>query len=258
MFTDDEKKELINFEGYGSAKPVIVFIGYEEKSVDRESLADDVAARLQQRRLLGSLRVDKNEFHSGHHLLDKEKPLIPGTVKVWNFASRITYELINADPRLQVSADQKPPDSWQEEYHRLGTETGITLLTELLPFPRPNHGAFTGTYLSDWYRGRTAMEREVLPARQRMLNRIVSEPSVRYVFMYGARYRDYRDEWKPILGEQVPDWTTVETRLREAKVGRMGETVIIRSEFFGGAAPTKLTYDDIPIVVKAAVEASKD
>jgi hypothetical protein len=122
--------KLLGFAGYGPAAPRFVFIGPEEGSEgspinlqtrcnafpstrhDREIACRDLAAGFNAQ----GLRSEAQRY------LDA---LTPGTEPTWTLAARL------------VAALRDPPTAWEDEYRRLGTLDGDTLLTELFPLPKP-------------------------------------------------------------------------------------------------------------------------
>jgi hypothetical protein len=209
---------LIDFIGYGSRDPLVVFLGIEEKDAGGGGCA---------------IRVRETQFQPVEDLLHGctllaqcpgfVNPFAPGaaTVPQWNTASRFRLALAelpwahawNRHWRMHLGRNQQ-----------LGTVEGDTLLMECFADPA------TG--------GKVARDRERRwPERRLVLRRFIATTQPRFVIAYGAAPGQYVGELFPVVDSVYEgirrQWHPLGT-LRPASIGRTASnTVLARVAFFG-------------------------
>lgn len=173
----EDKQRLLEFEGYGTDSPEIVFVGLEEYThPELERQRDAIYVRCTNPAFVGK-RVDKNAATralTGGSTMDD--------VPVWRVASAIVSALTG---RREA-----------EEYEALGSRPALkspsTWMTELRPLPRHPKKKFRGTYLEDWFdfSGRTDYERRGAASfGARFLPALRVSPPPRFAFFYGQASR---------------------------------------------------------------------
>lgn len=142
MISDDCKKALHGFIGYGVEHPRFVFIGPEEgsdnhllnleargafppKVHDRDTACRSIAAAYQASGL-------------GKAAKRYTEAIVPGTEKTWEFASKLIASL------------RVPVTTWEDEYTKLGSRSGDSLLAELFPLPKKGVGCWPSQYAAEF------------------------------------------------------------------------------------------------------------
>jgi hypothetical protein len=224
---------LINFIGYGSRDPLVVFLGIEEKDAGGGPCA---------------LQVRQTQFQPVEDLLRGctllaqcqgfVNPFTPAaaTVPQWNTASRFRLAL----------AELPWADAWNQHWRRylgrneqLGTVEGDTLLMEC--FADPSTGV--------------SVERDRerrWPERRLVLRRFIATIHPRYVIAYGAAPGRYVAELFPVVDsvyqETQRQWHPLPTQ-RPSSIGRNeAGAVIARVAFFGTG---QFNLADLDLIVAA-------
>lgn len=237
---------LLGFEGYGPPDPTIIFMGQEERLGGDQPVEDEIRARCALISHHG-VRGDKNVFGGDGAWLQ------PGKVNQWNYASQFVAAIAGLGcqsvPPVPVPQHE---ERWKDEYLRLGTGDGFTLLTERQPFPLSSGDlsskkAFQSTYLAKakWYSSLKELWTEVEPLRLKMLSRLASQPSVRWLVMYGA---PYREKFLSIVGA-VYGWKHFEVGDGTAMAARSKGRIVIITPFFGGRY-SQFGPNDVPGLVR--------
>lgn len=224
---------LIDFIGYGTRDPLVVFLGIEEKDAGGGDCA---------------LQVRQTQFQPVEDLLRGctllaqcpgfVNPFTPGaaTVPQWNMASRFRLAL----------AELPWADAWDQHWRRylgrnrqLGTVEGDTLLMECFAEPA------TGEHVE------RARER-VWPERRVALERFLATIEPLYVVAYGAAPGRYVADLFPVVmsGYQGTQrqWHPLSTR-QPSSIGRTAaHTVVARVAFFGNG---RFNLADVEPIVAA-------
>ncbi len=224
----ENKRRLLEFEGYGADDPDIVFVGLEEYcDGDLEKQRENIWRRTTSPSYQGR-RVDK----------DRSLAALGGTVKtdvpVWDMMASIVAGLTLR--------------TFDEERAALGSRPArhlpSTWLTELRPLPRPTVSAWKGTYLPLWFS-------DVFPRRADFDNQLGSHavtaalrrvPAPLVVFFYGLP----AGRWAEKTLQH-----SLRKPLRNASVCRVGTlkngTVVATTGFFDGQdGKTALRPRDVP------------
>ena len=178
-----QKANLIRFLGYGRLDAPYWFIGMEEGLGGANE-----AERLEQ------LRIRANSFHPlmdlqlAHTKFDVNYWKQPIRTQVWLWITRIILILESKQcyPRKRITRPEKHTVTRYVVKH-LGskTETGRSLLAELLPLPARTlcHWPY-----KDHWRTRADYQTAILPHRQQMFRKLIKYHKPRFVFFYGKRY----------------------------------------------------------------------
>ena len=169
MRLDAAVAKLLQFKGYGNPAGPFWFVGIEERG---SGTIDDLRTRA--------------AFHEIEDLalVHSSPPLGPVTslIPTWATMSKIVLRL-SGEPRWH---DRELVLQYQVK--KLGRLRGETLLTELLPLPKPSDTDFP-----DWwpFTSWETYAEEVLPGRIDMMRRLFDVNRPRFIFCYGKWYWQY-------------------------------------------------------------------
>jgi len=213
----------LDFIGYGSSDPIVIFLGIEEKDAGGGQCA--LGVRQEQFAAIEDLVRGCNLLSQCPGFVN---PFAPGarTVVQWNMASR--FRLALADRPWTSEWDHH----WRTYLGRNGTVgevDGDTLLMEC--FPEPATGL------------NVVRERErQWPARRLVLRRFLADTAPRFVIAYGTAPGKYVEELFPVVesiygesidSELVGTWHQLSTRRPASIAVSVTGAVIARVAFFG-------------------------
>jgi hypothetical protein len=184
---------LINFVGYGHLAAPIWFLGMEEGFHAQQDEAHGLRARLAFPPTIG---LAEGQRLLGLALDDPRRRLS----QAWMFMARMV--LAGSDDTAYADAARVRAYVRTE----LGSPTGATLLTEILPLPRPRASGWPATY-EQWYASTREYEEAVRPLRTEMLRCLLQQHRPAAVVAYGRRnwlhYKmvvDATTAWAPLDG----------------------------------------------------------
>jgi len=176
------KKELdvlLNFIGYGSLKAEIWFIGMEEAGGGE----NNISARLNFEPIM-----DCSEAHKllGIFNLHFEKVIIQ---KTWRGMCYVMLCLNNEQPTRENIRNYQSRE--------LGKRDGRTLLTELMPIPKPKINSWNYDELIPQYNSSKEYYEKVMPYRINYLKGIIEQNTPKVIIAYGKKYWNYFKELFP-------------------------------------------------------------
>jgi hypothetical protein len=212
--SDDQKRRLYEFVGYGAEDPRVVFIGLEEYC-PAASQHENVRLRCEAP-VFGTTRCDKRNATLALFGEAGEQLLRPHAVPVWSTMACMMGAIRGSDS--------------DTEYRRLGADAGDTLLTELLPLPRPNVSEWDATYIPSWFgfRSFAAYSRAVRPERLKRLRGLLREKMPPLVFCYGT---SQRRSFEDLFGLGPDAWQEPHPGIERAEV--WGSTTVVLTPFYG-------------------------
>jgi hypothetical protein len=189
--------KLLNFLGYGTLAAPFWFLGMEEGTAGAQEVQHNIQIRLK----AFTPMMDLATAHNAAHL---NRPMDAQTrfTSVWMFMAKIVRAL-RGETDWQDSAAAK-----RYVREQLGRADGETFLTELLPLPKPNAGAWLSDYTA-WYPTRSDYEQSVLPQRKALLKQLLREHRPQYLLCYGrVNYPHYRETtgaaiWRTLAGSTI-------------------------------------------------------
>lgn len=174
-FEDDELERLLKFIGYGTLNADVWFLGMEEAGGGYENLRqrlkfEEVEDCANAHRLLGITK-----HHEGKRIIQP----------TWAVMCRIMLSLENQE----VNAESVR--NYQAEM--LGRRDGRTLLTELLPIPKPNIKHWDYGEIFPMFESREHYYETIKPERIEYLKNIIDTNKPKTVIGYGKEYwADYK------------------------------------------------------------------
>ncbi|WP_442483349.1 hypothetical protein [Aeoliella sp. SH292] len=213
-FTIDLPAFIETFIGYGADASTTWFVGPEEAGAKS---VDDLMRRVSVWRELGEEPVvDLYDFHRllgvTEHFTENARPQF-----TWRRLIEIALVLDGQTP------DSKAIREYQR--HQLGRRDGTTLLTELMPLPKPTIGSWfydglsdTLPYLSDLQ----SYHRAVRPKRIALLRAAIERYQPQRVFFYGTS-GGLLDAWQEVAGVGL---TAVEDGYWRGRLGRTTYVVL--------------------------------
>ena len=194
-FTKKELDHLLHFIGYGRLDAPVWFIGTEEAGGGE----DNLRARLNFRQIEDNYEAHKKLGILKHH---EGKKVIQRT---WRGMCYIMLCLEGKEP------DREAIRHYQANL--LGRYHGKTLLTELLPVPKPKTGDWGYEELIPQFSSREEYKRKIKPFRIKMFKDLLKKHNPKTVICYGKGcWEDYKAifseiafyEGKPfVIGEKA-------------------------------------------------------
>lgn len=205
QLTDAELSQLLNFVGYGRLNAPVWFLGMEEAGGGEDNL----------RKRLSFLAVDDCALAhqklgiTKHHW---DKRTIQPT---WRGMCCIMLELENRQ------ATRENIRSYQAD--KLGRFQGNTLLTELMPIPKPSAHKWEYQDLIPQYKDLADYHAIVKPLRTKLLRGLVNEYKPVVLISYGKSYwSDYKDLFQSSSFSPNDSF----------EVGQSNETMVILTDHF--------------------------
>lgn len=174
-FTDDEVEHLLQFIGYGTLHADVWFVGMEEAGGGEANLRTRLQFHVVEdcanaHRLLGITK-----HHWGAKVIQP----------TWAGLARVMLALEGVPPTTEHMRDYQANER--------GRHDGRTLLTELLPIPKPALATWSYGHILPQFPTREAYGRDVKPRRIAYLRRLLAQHQPRFVVCYGKAYwQDYR------------------------------------------------------------------
>lgn len=176
LITAEEKRKLLGFIGYGRLDAPVWFLGMEEAGGGEDKLLirtrfNRVEDLYEAHKALGITR-----HHEGRRVLQPQ----------WGRMS---------DLMLRLSGVSAPTTEDRRAYQalRLGRRDGETLLTELLPIPKPRLEIWDYPNVFPEYRSASEYYESVLPARLELLTRLIEDYRPAAIVAYGSSFRHHYD-----------------------------------------------------------------
>lgn len=181
-FTDQEVNKLLSFIGYGDVRANVWFIGMEEGGGDEENL----------RRRLNFEKVEDcrdameklgiRDWHWGTQRIQR----------TWRGMCHIMLVLGGVQPSRE--------EIRKYQVEMLGRAAGDTLLTELMPIPKPRLNTWTYSELFPQFGNAEEYYSEVKPGRIKMLRNLFETCKPEIVICYGKKFHPDFLEIFPLAG----------------------------------------------------------
>ncbi len=221
--TDTELAHLLQFVGYGSLESDIWFLGMEEGGGGEAN----IRTRLQFRTFEDNAEAHKllgiTKFHWGKRVIQR----------TWRGMCYIMLRLENEDPSRENIRH------YQAE--QFGGKHGNTLLTELMPIPKPNVNSWGYEELIPQFASREDYYQQVKPQRVDYLRQLVGEHRPPVVIGYGKAF------W-PSYKELFPDHDFENKDIFEIAINQ-GTLVVLTGHFTARIMNGK--FDDIVSIIRA-------
>ncbi len=168
--TNDQLERLLNFVGYGSLDANVWFLGMEEAGGGEEN----IRTRLQFRTVEDNANAHKLLGVTKHH--SGKRSIQP----TWRGMCYIMLRLEGQAPTRENLR------TYQAE--KLGRFNSNTLLTELMPIPKPkiSHWGYNG--LLPQFTSREDYYRQIKPRRVQYLRQIIAENQPKAIIGYGKGF----------------------------------------------------------------------
>lgn len=173
---DHELEHLLNFVGYGKLDAEVWFLGMEEAGGGESN----IRARLKFRTV--------EDCAEAHHILGITKHHIGKKIiqRTWRGMCYIMLRLEGKE------VDTESIRNYQADY--LGRFKGNSLLTELLPIPKPRISDWGYENLFPQYSSRDEYYLTVKPRRVNYLQKLIDDHHPKTVIGYGKKYwKDYQE-----------------------------------------------------------------
>lgn len=229
--SDEQKARLLDFEGYGSDDPDVVFVGLEDLTdggIDEQR--EDIWIRCTQS-IFAVPRTDR--VGATRALNDLVKP---PTVRNWDVIAAI------------MSGLSKRPV--KEDRAAIGTRPPLvqpsTWLTNVYPLPRPSWGSFQDSYVAEWFRFRSKAEYERhggAISGARLLRTIRGERPPRYIFFHGLPTGRWAQ--RELKDELVSPFQNQNDAIQISRTVH-GTTIILTGVYEGQHGPTAFDRRQVP------------
>ncbi len=220
--TDSELAHLLDFVGYGSLDADVWFLGMEEAGGGEAN----IRARLDFQTVEDNAEAHKRLGITKHHW---GKRTIQRT---WWGMCYVMLRLEDEEPSRENIRQ------YQAEW--LGRKHGNTLLTELMPIPKPAVSQWGYEQLMPQYDSRQDYYEQVEPRRVRYLRQLIKEHRPKVIIGYGKAY------W-PQYKELFPHHAFA--RNDQFEVANTHETLVILTGHFT-ARTMNGKFDDIVAIIR--------
>lgn len=219
----DELNRLLNFVGYGVLDAEVWFLGMEEGGGGE----DNIRKRLRFRPVEDCMEAHKILGIVKHHWGNQ------AIQPTWRGMCCIMLGLEGKEPsRDNIRAYQAS---------MLGRSCGRTLLTELMPIPKPKLGAWGYEQLIPQYPSARSYYQGVKPQRIALLRKLLGEHAPKVVIAYGKQYwSDYKTLFP----------NTVFTANDQFQVGNYKNTLVILTDHFTSRTMNNKWNDVVSIIKK--------
>ena len=168
--TDAELAHLLSFVGYGSLKADVWFLGMEEAGGGEGNIRTRLQFQIVEDNAEAHKLLGVTKLHWGKRVIQR----------TWRGMCYIMLRLDNREPSRENIRD------YQAE--QLGRTQGNTLLTELMPIPKPKVSLWGYEELIPQYRSREDYYRTVKPQRVKALRQLLTEHRPAVVIGYGKSF----------------------------------------------------------------------
>jgi hypothetical protein len=180
--TDDQLDHLLNFVGYGTLDADVWFFGMEEAGGGEANIRTRLRFQTVEDCAEAHAMLGVRKLHWGRRVIQR----------TWRGMCHIMLRLEGREPTRENIRD------YQADH--LGRSHGRTLLTELMPIPKPAVSQWGYEELIPQFASRDDYYRQVRPRRIRYLQRLLSEHRPRVVVGYGKAfwpaYRELFDSFR--------------------------------------------------------------
>jgi hypothetical protein len=223
--TDEQLDYLLDFIGYGTLAADVWFLGMEEAGGGE----DNIHTRLNFQTVEDCAKAHKllgvTKLHWGKRIIQP----------TWRGMCYIMLRLQGQEPtRSSIRRYQA------EELGRFG---GTTLLTELMPIPKPNFSGWAYDKLIPQFSSRSEYYRLVKPRRVRYLRRLIDQRQPKVVIGYGkvfwAEYKALFERFRFLTKEHF-------------EVAFDGTTLVILTRHFT-ARTMNGKFDDVVSIIRSHV-----
>lgn len=189
--TDSELNHLLNFIGYGRLDADIWFMGMEEAGGGKANIRTRLKFRPVEDNAEAHQMLGVTHLHWGRRKIQR----------TWRGMCYIMLRLEGQEPTRENIR------TYQAE--KLGCFGGNTLLTELMPIPKPKFKRWDYEELVPQFASREEYYRIVKPRRIAYLRSLLAENSPRAVICYGKSFwSDYRELFEGSKFEQEGQFQT--------------------------------------------------
>ena len=204
-FSNKELDHLLNFIGYGRLDAPVWFIGMEEAGGGE----DNLRARLNFRQVEDNYEAHKILGILKHH---EGKKVIQRT---WRGMCYIMLCLEGKEPEREAIRH------YQADL--LGRYKGNTLLTELLPIPKPKTGSWGYEELIPQFFSHSDYIKRIKPQRIKIFREFIKKHNPKAVICYGKGYwKDYKTLFPEISFDEKAPFA----------IGKNAETLVVLTPHF--------------------------
>jgi len=209
QLTKEQIQRLLKFKGYGNPAGCFWFIGMEEggsprmcELLERATVWDEIED------LAGASRPWDLKFPDP---------------KLRKWMTWTWWNMCRIVGRLRGNAQWSDKEVVREyQFHHLGRRGDESFLTEILPLPKPNTGAWPYEYL---YPTRQAYEDAVRPDRIEGLRELFADHKPKYVFCYGkTNWKHYKSVFRDAEFAPILDGA--------AEIATLGNSTVVLTNFF--------------------------
>lgn len=169
-FSEEEVKKLTSFIGYGNLHGKVWFIGMEEGGGDEENLHSRLNFENVEDCRDAMKKLEIFDWHWGTQKIQR----------TWRGMCYIMLVLANISPSKE--------NIRKYQVEKLGRKNCDTLLTELMPLPKPNLGSWTYRELFPQFVSLKKYYSEVKPNRIKMFRNLFATHNPELVVCYGKKY----------------------------------------------------------------------
>jgi hypothetical protein len=223
--TDEQLDYLLDFVGYGTLDADVWFLGMEEAGGGEENIRTRLNFQTVEDCAKAHKLLDVTKLHWGKRIIQR----------TWRGMCYIMLRLQGQEPTRNNIRD------YQAE--KLGRFGGTTLLTELMPIPKPKLSGWEYEEFIPQFSSREEYYRLVKPRRVRYLRRLIDQYKPRVVIGYGkgfwAEYKALFEGFRFLTNDQF-------------EVAFDGTTLVILTGHFT-ARTMNGKFDDVVSIIRSHV-----
>jgi len=224
--SDADLNHLLNFIGYGTLDADVWFVGMEEAGGGEENIRTRLKFRPVEDNAEAHKMLGVTHLHWGRKKIQR----------TWRGMCYIMLQLEGREPTRENIR------TYQAE--KLGRFDGNTLLTELMPIPKPKVKHWDYDELIPQFACREEYYRIVKPRRINYLGALVTEHRPKVVVCYGKAF--WSDYWELFQGSEFMQAGQFQTAVFD-------ETLVILTGHFA-ARSMNGRFNELATIVQSAIE----
>ncbi len=173
--SNEELDHLLAFVGYGTPDADVWFLGMEEAGGGEDNIRTRLEFQTVEDNAEAHKMLEITKHHWGRRVIQR----------TWRAMCYIMLRLENQEPSTE--------NIRRYQAEQLGRSQGNTLLTELMPIPKPSVGSWGYEELISQFSSREDYYQQIRPRRVQLLRQLVAQHNPQVIIAYGkAFWPDYK------------------------------------------------------------------